>query len=258
MAVTAEQKAFLERWSSCQSCGLGKTREERIVKDLRGLQNTPSPVLATPSKKELFVLAGPVGEVEEATSEAWRSDKYRVLKEALEVLGISYHLSHSLPCRPCAAQKEADGSLVLRKGLPVWRDVEPPVDAYGACRGRALEEIYLVDPLLILMVGTTASRVLGVKAAAEDRGKVFTVKVPGKTTTPSLTPKGAWGRKVRGEFVRPTIPYEVDYPALLTVSLEDVHRYQGSTSVHREPMQFVKDLKYLKQMFNLYRRLTDE
>lgn len=87
------------------------------------------------------------------------------------------------------------------------KDKAPAKDAIEACRERLLEQIYIVDPFLIVILGGTALKALAGKSAKlkDWVGELTTIYVPGKT-------------KVGEE------PRQIPYPALVTYHPSFVNR----------------------------------
>lgn len=126
------------------------------------------------------------------------SDARRELRENL--LEDNY-FSNVVMCRP---EDNRD---------PIPKEIE-------ACRARLLEEIYLVDPVIIITAGRIAAEVLtGRKIAMTMRGELFDVEIPGRIRSikypvlPVLHPsfllrsndfkqKGGNGVKTYNDFIR--------------------------------------------------------
>lgn len=250
-------KEFLDKWRSCQGCSLGEQRVHRIVYDKAKRRITPSPVLALGYARGVMFVGDPVGATEESLNLPLSNPKYDLIRVMLREERIPYHFTHALLCRSCVASKDEAGRPYLRDGLPLWKDGAPPKDAMDLCKQRLHEEIYLMDPLLIVALGKLAFRALtGEHVSENDRGKIFTVEVQGKSTVPVLNAKGVWGRKVRGVMVRPVAPRMVKYPVYLTGSLDKVVTYSASQDPDREPLVFVKDLKRIAAMWRLYKEVS--
>lgn len=245
---------FIDRWGDCTRCSLGVQRKERRILNAQKMQVTPAPVILLGDQRGILFVGDPVGETEEATSDPFSSPKYDLVKRMLERERIPNHFTHALLCRSCVPVKSPEtGELVLRKGQPIWRDGAPPKDALDACRERLCEEIYLLDPLLVVALGPLALRTLTNKHYGEtDRGRLFDLEVTGRSTVPALTPKGVWERKIRGVVTRPVKPRIVHYPVYLTGSLDKVMTYAASQDPDREPAVFIRDLARIASMWRLY------
>jgi DNA polymerase len=106
-------------------------------------------------------------------------------------------------CRSCDTFIE-DPKKPERKTV---KDKAPSKESMEACRERLLEQIYIVDPFLIVILGGVALKALAGKSAKlkDWIGELMTIKVPGKT-------------KVGDE------PRELSYSALVTYHPSYINR----------------------------------
>ena len=248
-----------DEWSSCESCDLGKRRlavDGKFVfgEGMRG--------------GIMFIGDGP-GEAEEEEGRPFIGNAGMVLRKVLDKLQFTEHyITNLVACHSCTPCIRADGQPIFRrdyqtrKMLPLMRD-EPPLPlCIDACLPRLQEEIYLVDPILIVTIGPVATKTLiGKSVSITDpgvRGHPFTITVPGAGFVTSRTEKkGAWVRRLLGKLIMPVEPSTVRYlcipthhPLYVLQKIGD----QGNDSVF---MQFAKDIQksvqvYERYMFELY------
>lgn len=180
-ASNVEQlEALSVTMSDCRNCSL----HERRIKD----QNRKV-VLGhgNPNAKLFFVGEAP-GKQEETIGEPFVGPAGGYLEGFLKVLankeeGSSFSredvfITNSVCCRPCDEFRADPGSSVMTTA-----DKAPNKDALAACSDRLYEEIYIVDPVLIVALGRTALRALsGVSHKLSDWvGSVLTVQIPGRS-----------------------------------------------------------------------------
>ena len=151
---------------------------------------------------------------------------------------------------------EATGKQRTRNnGEPLWSDLPPTAPQIAACRARLQEEIYLVDPILIVTLGAIATEaVMGTTfAITKNRGTVQNVKIPGRTQSAVLTDKkGAWLRKVRGTWTMPTERTEVTYLLLPTLHPAYVLRRGEDNSRDSPIQQLIEDLRTATKIYERY------
>jgi uracil-DNA glycosylase len=211
----------------------------------------------------MFVVEAP-SQQDANTGTPLADESGRLLRETLEALKfteVDYYVTYAVTCRACEKAIDGEGRELVRKDYktkkegPVWRDSAPLPVHLAACRPRLLEEVYLVDPLLIVTLGALATEaVMGSpRGITESRGKLLTMEVEGASSVALVTEKRQlWARKVGGVLVRPTAPYKVKYSVLPTFHPAYVLRKivdRGSNS----PMQlFLRDLKLVASMYEMF------
>lgn len=242
-----------EEWASCVKCELGTARLEREGHFVFG-QGLGHCVM--------LVGEGP-GADEELTGAPFVGRSGHILKRVLSVLGLAdYYLTNIVCCRSCALVKNADGSPMMRKNfrkgghfLPVYKD-EPPLPMQkAACRPRLLEEIYLVDPIIIVGLGGPACEALLGHSITitRDRGETSQISIPGASYRPVLTEKKQqWMRRVGGEDIAPTEPNEVLYHFIPTLHPAYVARELPDKGPGNAFQKFVADLKKAVTTYNTY------
>ena len=255
-----------EEWETCRRCSLGQRREAENGAFVFGEGHKGG---------LMFIGEGP-GWQEERDGRPFIGKSGSILRRALAKLGIDdiSYISNVVACRSCEQATDGTGQPIFRerRGVkyPQWRDVSPPGPAVDACLPRLYEEIYLVDPVLVIALGVPASEALlgrSVKITKE-RGIPQHFLIPGAAWLPSLTEKkGIWRRDADGNLV--VEQHQVRYLLLPTLHPAHVLRMisdRGETSPFR---QFMADLKNANKIYERYmlevhghvtagREITDE
>lgn len=209
----------------------------------------------------LFLGEGP-GRVEENLGRPFVGEAGQLLRDVLGKLNFRHaYLTNIVPCRSCEAlidpatntPRLTDG----KYGPPriMYRDVVPKPLEIDACLARLYEEIYIVDPVIIVTLGVTAAEALLKKRVPilTARGATQHCAIPGATDRAEHTEKRqVWGRKHLGEWRFPTTTNEVRYlvlptlhPAYVTRKMND----QGASSPFR---QFADDIKKAVRIYEKY------
>jgi uracil-DNA glycosylase family 4 len=186
----------------------------------------------------LIVGEGPSKE-EEAEGRPFVGRSGGVLREALRLLNMTraVYITNVVPCRSCAQGFDGEGRPIINKfGKSVIRDQPPTPEQVSTCLPRLQEEIYLVDPVIIVALGGTSAETLYGKPVGitAECGKSQIIEIPGAAYLPKLTEvRQQWGRKVKGQWVTPTEQNNVRYlyiPCLhpAYVLRTDTDKRQGS------------------------------
>jgi len=243
-------------WEGCRACDLGVRREAVGGSFVFGEGHTGG---------IMFVGEGP-GIEEEKEGRPFIGRSGRVLRYAIQRLGIDrYYITNAVTCRSCAQAydnegqprywKQRDGTLI-----PVIRDELPTPAQLAACLPRLHEEVYMVDPVLIVALGAGAAQTLSHKAVRiqADSGSTLAVRIPGAGRKAVLTEKKkAWIRKVKGAILMPHAQNEVEYlmlplihPAFVMRKKSD-ERWKNPVQVFAEGMKKAA-LIYDRYMFEVY------
>lgn len=253
-----DEESFRSAWSECRRCGLGVLRNNRTIYDAKRQLITPLPVLGDVSTRGGFLfVVEPAGESEEAWGSVAKHPRYNPIRVAMESApGVPYTITHNLACRCAVTIRGEDGApMKAFDGTLRVRDVEPQKAYTDACRDRLMQEIYLRDPFLVLTCGRKALNSLNPRVGDVAPGKLFSIPVPGEAEVPLPTPKGAWGRRVKGGMTYPTQKSQVQYRALHLPSMSDLQTYGASSDTDREKMVFVRSVKQALQMWSLKERM---
>lgn len=201
-----------DEWKDCRKCDLGVRRQdlggEFVFGD--GLR-----------RGVMFVGGGPSADDERFgvpfDKRTMAGELLRTIIQKLEV--PNPYLTDVVACRACEPVLDDTGNPRFRQrgrgpALPMLRDCPPLPPQMNACRDRLMEEIYLVDPVVIVSLGGTAAEALtqGHVTITRDRGQTRHIEIPGGASTASLTEKRrVWGRKINGVFSYPVTPNAVRY-----------------------------------------------
>lgn len=239
-------------WSSCQACSLGQRRAVVGGHFVAG-EGVPRGIL--------FIGEGP-GRVEEDEGRPFVGKSGALIRDALEKLRFThYYITNLVTCRSCEPIIDpTTGAPKLRKrnGRPdeiIFRDGVPKPDELEACRPRLWEEIYIVDPILIVTLGNTASEAILQRriAITNERGRTEHAVIPGATFRAMHTDKrGVWGRKIQGEMRFPTERNEVRYLVLPTLHPAYVLRRLGDRGANSPILQFADDMRRAVKIYQKY------
>lgn len=258
-------REFRSKWAECRECHLGAQRNTRTIFNMERVQVVPKPVFGrttenwTQGEGVLFV-GDPVDNTDECTGVPFSHPRYAPIHQILGLRpDIPFALTHMLLCRACVPVRESNGTIQIdRYGLGRYRTVEPDKSSMDACRKRLHEEIYLLDPLIIVALGLQALRALNPRVAAPLTGTFYDVPVQGLTSVPVRTAAGRWERKVRGQIVRPSAPRTVRYIALFTVGVRDLEQFGASEDPDREASVFARDMKAVVKLWDFYQSVKKE
>lgn len=239
-----------EEWSSCQACDLGKRRLTVGGAFVAG-EGVPGGVL--------FVGEGP-GRTEEDVGRPFVGASGQLLRAALEKLNFTnYYITNCVTCRACETIIDpATGTPRIRKGKYgrpdeiMYRDVVPKPLELEACQARLQEEIYIVDPVVIVTLGQTASEaVLGRSVAiTKERGTTQECSIPGATMRALHTERRqVWGRKVQGQMRFPVEANEVRYLVIPTLHPAYILRKLGDRGPNSPISQFGADLRFAVKIY---------
>lgn len=173
MDKLVEMKSLRSEWDGCNRCELSVRRNKSDKRKLvfgRGNLNTDI----------VFVGEGP-GTQEELDGAPFTGQSGAILDGFFEAYGVhrkSVFLTNIVSCRACKESDKIEG----QKRAPVI-DSAPTVASVKACSERLHKQIYIIDPLLIVLLGRSALKALGGHKynVTELIGDVITVKIPGKT-----------------------------------------------------------------------------
>ena len=212
----------------------------------------------------MFIGEGP-GVNEEEAGRPFVGRSGIILRKTIHKLGLSNcsYISNVVACRSCGPKYDNQGKEMTRYDrrlgihTPIIVDEPPPTLAVNTCLARLYEEIYLVDPLLIVALGAEAAKALMRRPVkvTEKRGTTMPIKVPGVWRNPDLTAaKKTWVRKQHGRLVLPTTQNYVEYLMLVTLHPAHVLRAHADRS-HGNPLQsYVADMQKASDIYFRYAR----
>lgn len=211
-----------DEWSTCQKCRLGERR-------LAGGYNF---VFGTGYTRTIMFIGDGPNEESEFTGVPFVGSSGGVLRTLLARLGLKeYYLTNLVSCRSCEPMTNSSGALIQRKQgsvmVTMYKDELPIPAHYTACKPRLNEEVYIVDPTVIVGLGAKACEALVGRPInlARENGEARPIGIPGATYVPELTDKGQhWIRKVKGQVIQPIRQSEVRYHFVPTYHPRDVEK----------------------------------
>lgn len=232
-------------WSTCTACELGQRRLSSGAPALPG---------EGPLGKLMFIAATPTRD-DERNGRAFSGPDGVWLKHALGLLGIKNdaYLTYATQCRGVAKAFDSEGQPRFNeRGHQIERDSFPTPAQVAACMPRLLEEIYIVDPLLIVLLGSIPTKAL-ITGSAE-MGSMRTIEIPGGSYKPSITAKKRqWARKQGGEIQMPVLRSSVTYPAIVCYSIDDARAREKDRRADGTYMRTVNILKRVRDVYSRYR-----
>lgn len=209
----------------------------------------------------MFIGEGP-GRDEEKHGRPFIGKSGQILRHCIAKLNIErYYITNVVSCRSCGQKYDTEGNPSYRwdrkagAQVPIILDKPPTPAQMAACMPRLYEEIYLVDPVLIVSLGAEASKALSRKAVtiSRDSGTTTTITIPGAGYRPVLTEKKrAWARKVRGELVTPVAQNEVEYLMMPLLHPAFALRNQSDARWKNPVQMFVEGMKTAAQIYYRY------
>jgi DNA polymerase len=234
-------------WVGCRRCELGVRRQEVnghfVFGDgaLGGL---------------MLVGEGP-GTHEEQDGRPFIGKSGQLLRGILEMLGMrDYYLANTVACRSCAEAVDSIGRKIIGRDGRVRIQDEPPTPLQvEQCKPRLMEQIYIVDPLMIVSLGGGAAQALTGKPVTitKEHGQFREIEIPGAWSMPVLTDKKkAWVRKVKGEYIAPTEQSTIRYLMMMAVHPAYALRFVKDKRQKNIFIEFVLDMKKAVTTYNRY------
>jgi len=238
-------------WQDCQSCELGVYRVAVGGAFVFGEGYTGG---------IMFIGPGPEKD-DEIGGRPYVSRSGNILRHAIKKLGIDrYYITNVVSCRSCAQSYDNEGQPRYRRDWktgvqqPVIVDQWPTPLQVAACIPRLYEEIYLVDPVLIVALGVTADALTKRKVSIQaESGTLTSINVPGAGKRPTLTEKKQiWARKVRGALIMPHVQNEVVYPMMPLLDPAFVSRKQRDERWKNPVQVFAEGMKKAAGIYDRY------
>lgn len=253
MADFYKQLAILRNdWADCTSCELGERRVATQGKFVFG-EGTRRGVM--------FIGEGP-GKDEEKQGRPFIGKSGSLLRDAIRRLNIDpAYITNVVTCRSCGQAYDTEGNPRYRKNWrtgnqePDIRDQPPLPSQMATCMPRLHEEIYLVDPVLIVTLGKEATQVLTKKAVSilEASGTMTSMTIPGRGYHATVTEKKRlWMRKVRRQMVMPVVQNEVVYPVVPILHPAYILRNKNDQRAGNPVEKFVKGMTLVRDIYYRY------
>lgn len=156
-------KNLSEEYLNCKACDLYKIANQKVF----GYGSVNAPIM--------FIGIAP-GEEEDSKGIPFIGRSGKKLDNILYSLNLkkdSFYFTNLTLCR--AADKIKDGV----------ENRDPLKNEFQACFPRLLKEIYIIDPMLIIVLGKTPAKYLSrtTKEISKIRGHILDIKLQGKKTT---------------------------------------------------------------------------
>jgi uracil-DNA glycosylase len=242
-------------WVNCTQCDLGKHRKNNGGEFVFG-EGALGGIM--------FIGEGP-GVEEEKEGRPFVGRSGRLLRAILEKLGATdVYITNLVTCRSCEPVLDESGlpRLFQRKrgpAIPMFKDIPPLPAHWKTCQPRLHEEIYLVDPKIIVTLGNTAAEAVigGHFTITKDRCVDYTIDVPGAGQRAVLTEKKqVWYRKVAGEMTAPTEQAMVRYYTVPTLHPAYVLRMIADRGPKSPFQQLVGDIRYAIKRYDQYMQIV--
>lgn len=242
-------------WVTCTRCDLGTHRKNNGGEFVFGEGELGGIML---------VGEGP-GVEEEKEGRPFVGRSGRLLRAILQKLGArDIYLTNLVTCRSCEPVLDESGlpRLFQRKrgpALPMFKDIPPLPTHWKTCQQRLHEEIYLVDPKIVVTLGNTAAEAVigGHFTITKDRGQERTIEVPGAGQRALLTEKKqVWYRKVNGEMTAPTEQSTVSYYTIPTLHPAYVSRMIADRGPKSPFQQLVGDIRSAIKRYDEYQQIV--
>lgn len=240
-----------DAWEPCRACPLGEKRDENDGAFVFG-EGSPGSIL--------FIGEGP-GRVEEEEGRPFVGESGSVLRACIaDTFGndFPYYLTNTVCCRSWGYGYDTEGNQQFRNGKPVIKDEDPPPVCIATCRPRLVQQIYIIDPVLIVALGRCAAEALlghSVTITAVS-GKLHQCQIPGAMFVPSLTPKGKWGRKVGKKddrkFVWPVKQNMVTYDVMPLLHPAFVMRNDKDNRIGAPKQVFADGMLRIREIYSRY------
>jgi uracil-DNA glycosylase len=243
-----------EEWSSCTKCALGERRIANEGQFVFGEGVT---------RGVMFVGEGP-GKDEEISGRPFIGKSGQILRRIIEKLNLTeYYVTNIVACRSCTPFTDGAGQPMMRKNWSTkqmevsYKDEPPTPPQIEACAPRLYEQIYLVDPVVIVALGASAAKMLMQRhvsiTSPDTRGQPFHISIPGAGYSTVRTEKrGAWIRSTGGKLHLPIEQSEVRYLCIPTIHPAFVARKLADVSGDSPFRQLAGDIRKAVQVYERY------
>lgn len=205
----------------------------------------------------MLIGEGP-GKDEEKEGRPFVGKSGQLLREVLTTLEMNslVYITNVVCCRSCAQDYDNEGKpKFYDNNQPIIKDQAPLPAQVQACSDRLHEEIYLVDPVLIVTLGGSSAEALLHRSltVTSECGNTYVARVPGAARVASVTDKKkVWRRKVRGEWVQPTVQNMVEYQLLVNLHPAYVARYIEDRRPGAPMEMFYRTMERARNIYNKY------
>jgi DNA polymerase len=237
-----------QQYEQCQNCELGQRRIATGGAFVFG-EGMPGRIM--------LIGEGP-GKDEEKEGRPFVGRSGQVLRDVLNALDMNdlVYITNIVCCRSCAQDYDNEGKpKFYDNGKPAIKDQAPLPVQSQACSDRLYEEIYMVDPVLIVTLGGSAAEVLLKRSitVTSECGNTYVALIPGAGHIASLTDKKkVWRRKVHGAWVQPTTQNQVEYQLLVNLHPAYVARLIEDRRPGAPMEQFYRTLERARNIYRKY------
>lgn len=246
-------RVLAEEWTGCTDCSLGTTRELRGGHQVFG---------AGTDKRGILFLGSEPDMAGERESRAVGGKGGMLLARLLDHFRVkNFFVTNLVACLSCTPMLDEQGNQMFSKGYrgqlpaPRYKEQHALRPQIVACANRVFEEIYIIDPLIIVTMGQLAAATLRGSSfnLVRERGTAETISIPGAGHTAVLSPKRKeWLRKVHGQMVSPTERSSVRYTMIPTLHPSDV-RDSLNDNHNGNPFElFTRDVRIAKKLYDTY------
>jgi uracil-DNA glycosylase len=245
-------EVLADEWAGCQKCELHAFREQNETEVLVGGGEYDGIMFIGESPSFTDNRRGTVFSNKES--------KETLLALVAKLKIRPAYFTYLVGCQSCSYRLTDKGEKETRidyGGRETYKLIPqaPSVLPVRACKPRLDEEIYIVDPVIIVALGPLVAASLSGKSASinQDRGTLREISIPGVTYQPNLSKKKKeWKRKVKGEYVTPIDQFQVRYSMLITYSVMDVYNSIEDRSPGNAYDAFVQDLFTARRLYRLH------
>lgn len=242
-----------DEWQGCTRCELGIQRE--------AVNGT---VVTGGGKKRGILFVGESPGVYEERNGVPFSDNSggRSLQKCLEHYKVrTSFATYLVGCRSCSPVFDNDG---LPKRYPgrngrsgdfIFQNQPPTLPQIYACAPRLYEEIYIVDPIVIVAMGQAAASFLAGTTVniKKMRGSPIEIEVPGAGHVAVFSDKKhEWHRKLKGVETVPTRQNTVRYMMLPTYDVGFAHEHRHDTTKGNVFKDFTRDVLMAKSIYDRF------
>lgn len=246
--------ALHEEWLGCTRCKLGERR------DLLAHHTVAHQAFGTGLQNGVMFIGEAPREDEEAEGTPLAGRVGDFMRQVLPMVGLTQtYMTNLVLCRSAIPAVDGDNKPIIRGGMVQWRDQPPLPSHVEACSARLFQEIYKVDPLLIVSMGGKVTEFLRQRKIPmiTESGRDVHIQIPGASDVADVTAaKGVWVRKGKGKdkgtVQLPTQQNMVTYlmipitpPSLVLTNLAD-------TSKTGMFARFLEELRVISRTYQRY------
>jgi len=245
-------------WSNCSKCGLGKQRQA----------NAGDVVFGEGKARGILFVGRSPSNIDERHGRPYIDDHSgRLFRKCLSHYRVkTYYVTNLTACRSCSPVLDNEGHPRMyagRNGRPggiIFQDQPPTVDQLEKCSPRLYQEIYSIDPIVIVAMGQPAASFLaGCSVNIKKlRGTPMEIDVPGAGYRAVLTnKKKEWVHTVKGVTVAPTEQNQVRYLMIPTYDITTVYDKRHDVTEGNIFQEFTSDVFLAKVIYDRYYEETE-